>query len=276
MRTPLYLSWFIAILMLVVISIYYKPSDESFLGYVETFEVPTASEFGGQVTKIYVKEGEKVKTGQILLELSDINLDIAISKIQHEKKRVLLEKRLSNNLARFPNQKKETSPLDLELAELQDSLSFLHLKRASLTIRATYDGVVGKIHVFSGQNVAAYQALLSVYHAKPNTVLGFLLEESPTHIQVGSVVKISSFTDPSKIQKGYVSSIGQRFIDLPLRLKTTNTASSIAWGREIQIVLPSEHTFLPSEKVKISTGSGLIFDYYQKFITLKNRLKNKS
>ncbi len=276
MRVHLYLSWFIAIVLLIVISLYYKPSDESFLGYVETFEVPTASQFGGQVAKIHVKEGEKVFSGQLLIDLLDINLDIEISSAQHEKKRLLLEKKLSENLAQNTANARSNSPTDLELSALMDRLKYLNQKRESLTIRATYDGVVGKINVFSGQYVPAYQPLLSIYHSKPNFVLGFLLEESTTNLRMGSVVEVSSYTDPRKVQKGYVASIGQRFIDLPPRLKTTNTASSIAWGREVQIALPDDHEFLPSEKVKITAGKGIMNDYYQKIISFKNRFKNKS
>lgn len=118
-------------------------------------EVEIRSEISGKVERIFFKEGERVKKGDILVKVDDSELQAQLLKTQYQKKlaeekeyrqRMLLEKEAIS--------KQEYDVALTELNTLEAEIQLIKARIAKTEIRAPFDGVIGLRYVSEGSYIS--------------------------------------------------------------------------------------------------------------------------
>ncbi|MFD1384461.1 efflux RND transporter periplasmic adaptor subunit [Rhodanobacter aciditrophus] len=127
---------------------------------------------GGQVTKLNVKEGERVKRGQVLasldptdyklqVELSQANYDLA--KVQFDRTKTMLSQRATSQ-AQYDEAKANLDQAQNALQTAQNQLGYSVLK-------APYDGIIASLDIDNFEYVAATQTILHIQNIEQMDVV---------------------------------------------------------------------------------------------------------
>jgi len=153
-------------------------------------------------------------------------------------------------------------PMQNEVSSLKEEIEQFEKERDQLKIYAPADGLVGSIHSQPGENVQAFNALISFYEKNPNTVVAYLHESLSLKIKVGDSLTVTSSLHPEEHCFGRVSGLGHRIVEIP---ESCAGAPEIkTYGREVLIEIPHDNSFLQKEKVVLQwlnppTSSLLVF-----------------
>jgi multidrug resistance efflux pump len=140
-------------------------------------------------------------------------------------------------------------PAQSAVGKLKTEIDLFQKQREQLKIYAPADGLVGSIHSQPGENIQAFNALISFYEQNPNTVVAYLHESLSLKIKVGDSLYVSSSLHPEEHCLGRVSGLGHRIVEIPERLRKIPEIKT--YGREVLIEIPHDNNFLQKEKVVI-------------------------
>ncbi len=171
-------------------------------------QVDILTKVSGQVVKLPVEEGVKVKKGDLLAELNEAELQIEFmkTKVSMETDMTMLEraqKMLDKKLIAEENYEitrlqYESSKAAHEAARLQ--LDYTH-------VRAPFDGVVTVRHIELGQRVNANQSLFVVADFDPLRAKIYVPEKDIGRIYEGQRAKITIEAEPGSGFSGIVKMI---------------------------------------------------------------------
>ncbi|MEJ2762459.1 efflux RND transporter periplasmic adaptor subunit [Photobacterium sp. MCCC 1A19761] len=118
----------------------------------------------GEVTRIHIKPGEKVKAGQLLAQLDTTDYRLAVDDAQAKYDVADSQYRRSATLVKrgFLSQ----SQFDELKAQRRIALAHLNLNKLRLTfteLRAPFDGVISRIPVEQFENVQAGQGIMNIH-----------------------------------------------------------------------------------------------------------------
>jgi membrane fusion protein (multidrug efflux system) len=154
-------------------------------------EVDIVSELPRKIVRINIKDGSKVKVGQLLFEMDNADLLAELDKLREQEKLAKLnEERLRDLIQHEAVVQQDYDQSFTNLKVLQAQIAELQVMLNKTRIRAPFSGQLGIIHVYPG-------AVVSV-----NTVL--------THIQDNSQVKLD-FRVPEKYAQTISAGSVQRF-----------------------------------------------------------------
>lgn len=126
------------------------------------------SEVSGPIETIYFSEGQRVKKGQLLVQLTDDEIKAEIEKLRHTRKlNESVESRQKQLLA-----KEAISQEEYETAQttLNTIIADLRLKQVQLDkryIRAPFDGIVGLRNVSEGSYLTPSDNIATLYSINP-------------------------------------------------------------------------------------------------------------
>lgn len=141
-------------------------------------DVDIVSEMTRKILKVKVREGSKVKSGALLFELDDADLQAQLGKLrQQEKLASLNEQRLKDLLAHDAVAQQDYDEASTNLEVLRAQIQELLVAIDKTHINAPFDGQIGMINVHQGSIVS------------PNTVL--------TNIEDNLIIKLE-FAVPEK------------------------------------------------------------------------------
>jgi len=141
-------------------------------------EVDIVSELTRKVVRVHVKEGSRVKAGDLLFQLDDADLQAQLEKLhQQEKLAILNEERLKDLIAHEAIAQQDYDEASTNLAVLRAQIRELQVAISKTRIIAPFNGQIGIINIHPGSIVSV------------NTVL--------TNIEDNSVIKVE-FTVPEK------------------------------------------------------------------------------
>ncbi|RYZ51394.1 MAG: biotin/lipoyl-binding protein [Proteobacteria bacterium] len=246
------LVWLLATLAVLGMSIGFRPGSESFLGVAQSTDRILSTSSSGVVSKINVKAGQAVKKGDVLIELSDVNLQLTINEAKYNLKKSQFEK---NFAERLDPGRGEDASADISINQYQNDLKLKMKQQDSLKIVALQDGFIGDISTSVGEIVQSFQPLAIFYVPKASRIRGYLHENAKLALKAGDKVHVQSAVDLTKLVEAEVLSVGERYTEFPLRLKPSLQASETLWAREVEIELPQDNHFLPLEKVKIMANA---------------------
>ena len=93
----LYLTWFLAVLMLILSVKNKHIEDHQFFGIAESNEVKINFEKPVEIKNIYVVPGQHVSNGALLLELEQPELVMRLNEIKHQLSEYKLQQKIDNN-----------------------------------------------------------------------------------------------------------------------------------------------------------------------------------
>lgn len=260
-ETPILLGpWLFCLALLGILSLVHgRTSAVKYFGIAEAEEWTLTYDHSVKIKKIHVKEGERVKQGDLLVELDQQSSEVQLSNLKHS----LLELQSQAELARLagedspaalgelsPNQNLlKEGPLAIEIKKLQAEIQFLEKSRGDLYYRAAFDGALSSIKFLPGETVSPHSAILSLHPTSPSLVKGYVREESLSELSEGQKVSVFSLSQNSQFVSGTVTSVNSRIVQIPNRLSPFSQIP--LFGREVLIQIPTRNPFIFGEKLGI-------------------------
>ena len=219
--------------------------------------VELKSEVSGVVKKIYFREGQKVKKGQLLLQLDDEEVAAEIEKLEFTKKlNQDSEYRQKQLLAKEAISQEE---YETALTTLNTTLADIKLLKVQLQkhqVRAPFDGIIGLRSVSEGSYLETADDIATVYNINP-IKLDFSVPGKYSN-EVNIADRITFEVDASEEEfEGLIYAIEPQ-IDpqtrsLRIRAKSNNPGNKLLPGQfaEIRLTLDTyeEAIMIPTEAV---------------------------
>lgn len=224
-----------------------KAAEKNFIheisvqGNIETDQdVLLNAEMGGQIIKIYVKEGQKVKAGQLLVSLDASILASNLNEIQTQL-----------DYAEYMLQKQEElkkrgvgSEFDYETAKnqvssLRSKMKSVNAQKGKSTITAPFNGVIDQIYAKDGQVVGPQNPLVRLVNNSKVEVTADISEKHLGSIGVGTPVEVSF----------------PNFRDTTIQVKITNIGNYIEPTNRtfrVQADIPNNKVLLPNMLAELS------------------------
>lgn len=159
--------------------------------------VDLKSEISGKVSKIYFREGQRVKKGDLLLKINDDDLRANLEKLKYTKKlyedseyrqRKLLEREaISQEEYDQALNLLNTTSAEIKLQEVQISKS---------EIRAPFDGIIGLRSISEGSYITPSSQIANLYNIEPVKIEFSVAEKYSGMINVGDKVRFSTESAP--------------------------------------------------------------------------------
>lgn len=199
------------------------------------------SEISGKISRIYFREGKRVKRGDLLVEINDDELEAQLTKERHNKKlnednefrqRKLLEKdaisqeEYDNALNRL-----NVTNADIRLLEAQ---------WAKTKIRAPFDGTIGLRFVSEGAFINSSTVIATLYNLSPAKIEFAVPGRYSTQVQPGKKIFFTIEND-ARVLEGEVYAIEPQ-IDantrtLKVRALADNTGNILLPGQFVRVEL---------------------------------------
>ncbi|SEQ61489.1 HlyD family secretion protein [Neolewinella agarilytica] len=180
--------------------------------------------------------GENVRSpGRIRIEGLKKEMDLVVKPLEAEIRKLEQELYGSKN------------PLKIQIEKLENELGYVHQQEENLIIYAPSDGVIGSIFCKVGEQLPSFTTLITFYEENPTQVKSYVLESLLLNISMGDSIIVQSGVQLNTNCVGAVIGMGSRIVEIPERLRKNPDFKT--YGREIQIAIPSNNTFLQKEKV---------------------------
>ena len=202
-------------------------------------QVDVGAQVSGQITKLYVQIGDKVKAGDLIAQIdkdkqqNDLDItkaQLASTKANLESKKVALEiaslqyqreQKLYSNKAtslenletlknNFYGLKASVADLNAQVVQLEITLKNAEKDLGYTTITAPMDGIIINVAVDEGQTVNANQStptIVKIANLDEMEIRMEIAEADVSKIKVGTAVKFSILNDPEKKYEAKISSI---------------------------------------------------------------------
>ncbi len=120
----------------------------------------------------------------------------------------------------------------------------------TFAILAPGRGVIGSVGVKLAEHKNSFAPLLNFYEPNPSLVKAYIHEDHLLLAQLGDSVIVSSVGNPDVHQRGAISGLGSRIIEIPARLRKMPDFKT--YGREVVIRVPDNNDLIQHEKVKLT------------------------
>jgi len=239
-------------------------------GRLARLRAERAEKIGVIQSHIRLLESEDALNRELFVDLKSIPTDSAAVSATYQAKLASLNEELRLTIEPIDAEIRQLEtalkisalPTQSEVSSLKEEIEKFEKEQDQLKILAPADGLVGSIHSQPGENVQAFNALISFYEKNPNMVVAYLHESLSMKIKVGDSLSVTSSLHPEEHCFGRVSGLGHRIVEIPERLRKIPELKT--YGREVLIEIPSDNSFLQKEKVVLQwlnppTSSLLVF-----------------
>ncbi|MBN2682630.1 MAG: efflux RND transporter periplasmic adaptor subunit [Bacteroidales bacterium] len=146
----------------------------------------------GQIKKIYVKEGQRVSKGQLLLSLNAGVIGSTINEVQtglkladtlYQKQKTLWEQGIGSEVQYLQAKNAKES--------LEKKLETLYSQMAMSTIRAPFGGIVDEIFLMEGEMASPGMQVIQIVDLEKLNINAELSEAYLSKIDKGDIVKVS-------------------------------------------------------------------------------------
>lgn len=248
-----------AIAGVVGMSFLLSSSAMTFQGVAGSRESNINFEYPVEIRRVHVLAGQRVKKGDLLLELSQSGLNTQIRQVTAALGKLKSERTVRDQLNRAVGNRISAlaiDPLSTEIRETEEELAVLERQRKNLFVFSETDGIVGSVNFKRGERAPSFASLVTLSSESPTFVQAFIHERAHADLRIGSRVSVASLANPGLEVKGRVVSVGSRIVEMPVRLG--NPAFSLPWGREVVVQIPQESRLLLGERVQISPSISLL------------------
>ncbi|MDO5306608.1 MAG: HlyD family secretion protein [bacterium] len=150
--------WLILIILLVVIgaiflifeNLKYQSTDDA---YVETTTVSVSPKVAGQIVKVYIKDNQSVKAGDVVAEIEKDHYQIALEQATANYERALLNQQNAHANLNAVNSEIELAQRDVE--------RYTNLYKAGAVSKQTLDKALTNLEMVQAKQTTAQQAIFS-------------------------------------------------------------------------------------------------------------------
>lgn len=192
--------------LFLVIAIPWRASIEApavleYKSYTKLF-VPYAS----QVSKVSVKAGQKVTKGQVLMQLSSLELDYKIKQTQKDVDIIRMRIRRDLHLSRVSGYKQADRQ---ELVSKENEYKNLLEEKERLVIKAPFTGYISSIrdNLIAGQWLAEDDYVMELINQQKTIAEAYVAEQEITRLQIGSVATFYPANPDSPVLKMKITEI---------------------------------------------------------------------
>lgn len=253
----LFFFWSLAVVVVISFGIFLGSQPVSILGVAESREYQVNFGNAVEIKRVHVLPNQIVKKGDLLIELSQADLDLQLRVLRSRYDRLQAEFKLRKELSLLTNDGTRlpagSDPLQVDLVDTKREIELIERRLRNLFVFAEVEGSVGTVLFKDGEKAPAFATLLTLVPLNPTYVNGYINENLRSMVEVGQTVDVFS-TAGTKVQ-GKVVSVGARIVPIPQRLLRIQTLP--AWGREVVVKIPDENHFLLGEKVTVRKAWGI-------------------
>ncbi len=186
-------------------------------------------QMNGQITKLYVQDGDRVSQGQLLVELNSSVLRSSIQEVQtqldlattaYEKQKSLWDQKIGSEM-QYLQAKTQKEALEKKLNTLQDQLDLTK-------VTAPFAGIVENINVNEGELAIPGVQLFELVNLNQMKILADVSESYMAKLHKGNIVNVS-FPDYSDLKMkapiyriGNVINPDNRTFKVEIRLKNND------------------------------------------------------
>lgn len=240
--------------------------------------VDIVSELTRSIVRVHVKEGTRVKEGQLLFQLDDADLQAQRDRFrQQEKLASLNETRLRDLLKNEAVSQQDYDEAITNLQMLQAQIREVDVMIRKTKITAPFNGQIGIIHVHPGAIVSVNTVLTNIEDNQVVKVQFAVPEKYTNEIHIGSVQNFTTPAGTKQYQTKIVTrsaSLSENTRTLLVRGITENRDGSLLPGlsARLNISLSGDNNTLsiPSQAVVPSVGG------YSVFVSHNNKAEQKA
>ncbi len=169
--------------------IHYFEATGNVLAVQSAYISPQAN---GQITKIYVEEGDHVSQGQIIAELnasvlkssiSEVETQLALAETTYKKQKELWDQKIGSEI-QYLQAKTQKEALEKKLTTLNDQLTLTK-------VTAPFSGIVDNIQINEGEIAAPGKQICELINLNKIKVIADISESLLSKIHKGDEVKIT-------------------------------------------------------------------------------------
>ncbi|MBI4721322.1 MAG: efflux RND transporter periplasmic adaptor subunit [Chitinivibrionia bacterium] len=238
-------------------------------------EVDIITKSSGDITKLFIEEGSKVASGQLLCQIEDEE-----QRISFEEARINMEKEEQEHrrIVTMHEQKlisdKEYSDVKYRCELAGNRYEAARLKYEYTKIRAPFNGVITQRFVDEGENVAAGMKLFQIADVSPLLVTMFLPENEIAAIHEGQAVYLSPDNDPGRTYPGKIVRCAPQVDDRTGTVKVTAEVESEGMPgsfMRIKIVTDTHDQCLSIPRRGLVADAGDLFVYIAEADTVRKK-----
>ncbi|XGC80323.1 HlyD family secretion protein [Bdellovibrio bacteriovorus] len=253
----LFFFWSTAVVAVLSLGLYLGSEPVSILGVAESREYQVNFSNPVEIKRVHVQPNQVVKKGDLLIELSQADLDMQLRVLKSRMDRLLAEYKLrqeisllTKDVTRLPA---GSDPLQVDIIDTKREIEVIERRMRNLFVFAEVEGSVGTVNFKDGEKAPSFATLLTLVPLNPSYVNGYVNENLQSTVEVGQIVNV--FSSSGQTVQGKVVSVGARIVPIPERLLRIQTLP--AWGREVVVKIPDENKFLLGEKVTVRKSWGI-------------------
>lgn len=212
-------------------------------------ELDIKSEISGKIAAVYFEEGQKVSQNQLLIKISDADLQASLNKLQIQKKYLEDKEKRAGELLKSGNTSQESYDVSQNSLDIvKADIAILQLQIAKTEIRAPFAGTAGFKNISPGSFVSAGSLLLNFYQndllkiefsipekyasiIKPNSEIKFKIDGSDVAntAKISAIApKVNQLTRTVPVRALYANKNGKvlpgNFANVEIGLNTINNA----------------------------------------------------
>lgn len=204
------------------------------------------TEVNGQVTEIFVQEGQPVSAGQAIAKLDENDLPQQIASAKAALKQRLLEQEGAHSLGKQGFQSQVTqAQADANVAAAKAQLASLELALENTTIRAPFPGVVDRHFMEVGDYLRDGDNVASVVDLDPLVIRADVTENDVQSLKVGQ--QANGRLPSGKTLTGnirYIASVSNEGTNtFRIEIAVPNSDRSLFGGMSTEVVIPMESTW---------------------------------
>ncbi len=155
-------------------------------------EAIISPEVGGQIKYIYIKEGQEVKKGKLLVILNtsliesnirEVKTSLKLARLTYQKQEELWKEKIGTEM-QYLQAKNNKETLENKLHTLQIQLDMAKIK-------APFDGIIDNIYVQKGEQAAPGMQILHMVNITKLKIYADVSERYLAHVQKGDIAHIS-------------------------------------------------------------------------------------
>ncbi len=203
-------------------------------GTIEAEEIKVGSLVGGKITKLAVKEGDKVKKGSLIVLLDNevLKEQVKVAEAAVDIARAQLKK------AKDDGSRVEIDIAETQLKQAQASLQAYKAQLKETEIKAPANGIILSLPVTLGEVVSAGSTIVVIGDLSQVKLVIYLSEEKAGRVKIGDKVEVKVDSYPDRIFRGQVYEIASQAEFTPQNIQTKEQRTSLVYAVTVRIDNP--------------------------------------